>query len=77
MEDDRFTKISKNTQIGIVMRQTNYTSDEIELKLTDPKNTYLSIICEYLDVVTDNNVAKYSNNQQRYREYGKFLKLEK
>ena len=76
MEDDRFNKIDKNTQSGIVMRQTNYTHDEIELKFNNPKNTYLSIICEYLDFVTDTNVTKYSNNQQRYREYGNFLKVE-
>ena len=75
-DDDRFNKMDKNTQIGIVMRQTNYTIDEIELKFTNPKSTYMSIIFEYLDVKKEVIVSKYSNNQQRYREYGDFLKIE-
>ena len=78
MEDDeRFNKLDKNTQIGIVMRQTNYTVDEIELKFTNPKSTYMSIIFEYLNVAKkEDSMPKYSNNQQRYREYGIFLKIE-
>lgn len=76
-DDDRFNKMDKNTQIGIVMRQTNYTIDEIELKFTNPKSTYMSIIFEYLNVVKKEvSLPKYSNNQQRYREYGNFLKIE-
>ena len=74
MEDVRFNKIDKNTQIGIVMRQTNYTHDELVIKFNNPQTTYTSIILEYLDVVKDDNIVKYSNNQQRYREYGIFLR---
>ncbi len=76
-DDDRFNKMDKNTQIGIVMRQTNYTIEEIALKFTNPKSTYMSIIFEYLNVVKkEESLPKYSNNQQRYREYGNFLKIE-
>ena len=76
MEDNRFKTVDKDTQIGIIIRQTNYNWDEIDRKFDVPEATYTSIISEYLNISKDVSVTKCSNNQQRYREYGKFLKVE-
>ena len=60
--------------IGLVMRQTNYTEEEVKKKLST--NTAIEIIKEYMksdkesDKESDNNISK---NQMIYKEIRKFM----
>ena len=64
--------------IGLIMRQTNYTEEEVKKKLST--NTAIDIIKEYMksdkesdkesDKDIDNNISK---NQMIYKEIRKFM----
>lgn len=59
--------------VNIIVRQTNYTREQAEKKLTEHKNNKINVIKEYLDV-DNKNKKKISVNQQRIKDFRTLLK---
>lgn len=59
--------------VNIIVRQTNYTKEQAEKKLTEHKNNKINVIKEYLDV-NNKNKKKISVNQQRIKDFRTLLK---
>lgn len=59
--------------IEIILRQTNYTREEAEQKLTECKNDKLKVIKQYLDI-SEKSEKKLTENQKRIKEFREILK---
>lgn len=57
-----------NTQIEIVMRQTNYSEDVAREKLAEHNNDTMATIRSYLGVPEKKAVTAKSTNQEVYRQ---------
>ena len=66
-------ELISDEDVNIIVRQTNYTKDQAEKKLTEHKNNKINVIKEYLEV-NDKNKKKLSENQQRIKDFRTILK---
>ena len=64
--------------IDIVMRQTNYTKEQAEKKLSDHNNVTINVIKEYLDIKEkQEDDKKLPNNLQNIKNMRNILKQPK
>ena len=59
--------------INIILRQTNYTREEAEQKLTECKNDKIKVIKQYLEI-SENTEKKLTENQKRIKDFREILK---
>ena len=60
---------TKDCNIDMIMRQTDYDASTAELKLKEHNNDIMQVIREYMGPSkTATNVTKLSTNQQIYKE---------
>lgn len=65
----------KNNYINIILRHTNYSSDEALIKLNEFDNNYMEIIKEYYKMKSNikKEEKKLSLNQSIFKEIRDFL----
>lgn len=63
-EDDKQTKLL----VEMVMRQTDYTYDDVKIKLQDHDNNYMNVIKEWYGIKKESNKEVKSINQGIYKE---------
>ena len=59
--------------IEIILRQTNYTREEAEQKLTECKNDKIKVIKQYLEI-SENTEKMLTENQKRIKDFREILK---
>ena len=59
--------------VNMILRQTNYTKEQAEKKLSEHKNDKIKVIKEYLEVENQKE-KKLTENQQRIKNFREILK---
>jgi hypothetical protein len=59
--------------VGMIMRQTNYTKEQAEKKLSEHNNVTINVIKEYLNI-SETKTKQLSNNQQNIKNIRDMLK---